>query len=332
MYLTTSNALAGFQEVVSSLGGEPAALLKAFGFKAKDIESPNNLLPTGKVIELFHSASIQTDCEYFGLLLAAQQPEISMGVLGPTMRVAESLRKALQFLEQQLSIQATGLSCALSSVGNAAFFRVEFKDDIPGDTRQTAFLAIMFLRRIFRYISDNKWQARRYYFSFRAPADQLPARRLLHAPIDFDAEFNGIEFDADLLDLPLPYRDPYLHQTLKQQVIQVTSSKRVSLAEEVQDLMHKLLLAGDCSIDIIADFFPFHRRTLQRRLKASNTSYQQLLDAVRLSVAKHHLADSEISVTQLSELLGYSRQSVFSHAFKKATGLSPNHWRSQHSR
>lgn len=103
-------------------------------------------------------------------------------------------------------------------------------------------------------------------------------------------------------------------------------------SSNTQDLMHKLLLAGDCSIDIISDFFPFDRRTLQRRLKANNTSYQQLLDAVRLSVAKHHLADSEISVTRLSELLDYSEQSVFSRAFKKATGLSPNQWRSQHSR
>ena len=65
---------------------------------------------------------------------------------------------------------------------------------------------------------------------------------------------------------------------------------------------------------------------------SSNTSYQQLLDAVRLSVAKHHLADSEISVTRLSELLDYSEQSVFSRDFKKATGLSPYQWRSQHSR
>ena len=332
MYLTTSNALAGLQEVVSFLGGEPAVLLEASGFKVDDLECPNNLLPMGKVIELLKSAAVQTDCEYFGLLLAAQQPEISMGVLGPTMRVAESLRTALQFLEQQLSIQATGIYCALSSVGDAAYFRIDFKDDLPGDKRQLTYLAMMFLRRLLRYISDNKWQARRYSFSFRAPADQLPARHLLLAPIDFDAEFNGVEFDADLLDLPLPNRDTYLHQTLKQQVIQVTSSKRVGLAEEVQDLMHKLLLAGDCSIEIIADFFPFDKRTLQRRLKANNTSYQQLLDAVRLSIATHHLADSEISVTQLSELLGYSRQSVFSHAFKKATGLSPNHWRSQHSR
>ena len=332
MYLTTSNAFTGFKEVVSSLGGESAVLLEAFGFKADDLTNPNNLLPTGKVIELLNSASRQTDCEYFGLLLAAQQPEIFMGVLGPTMRVAESLRKAVQFFEQHSDIQTTGLNWALTSVSHTAYLRIEFKDDLPGDTRQATYLTVMQVRRLMRYISDNKWQARRYYFSFRAPADQLPVRRLLRAPVDFDAEFNGIEFDADLLNLPLPNRDSYLQQTLEQQVIQATSGQRVGLVEEVQDLMHKLLLAGDCSIDIISDFFPFDRRTLQRRLKAKNTSYQQLLDAVRLSVAKHHLTDSEISVTRLSELLDYSEQSVFSRAFKKATGLSPNQWRSQHSR
>ena len=329
MYMTTSNACAGFNEVVLSLGGDPDALLKVSGMKSEDLANPNKLLPTGKVIELFNSAEMQTRCEYFGLLLAAQQPHIFMGVLGPVMRVAASMRKALQFLQQHLNIQTTGLNWALETIGSTAYVRVTFKDDLGADKKQATYLTVMQQRRSLRYISENKWKAQRYSFSFRAPLDQKPLRRLLGAPIDFNAEFDGIEFDASLLDLPLPNRDNYLEQMLRQQVVQATSNTRLGLVDEVQELMHKLLLTGDCSIEVIANFFPFDRRTLQRRLKARGTSYQQLFNAVRLNVAKHHLTDSDISITVLSLLLGYSEQSVFSRAFKKETGLSPNHWRKQ---
>ena len=73
MYLTTSNALAGFQEVVSSLGGEPAVLLEVFRFKAEDLESPSKLLPMGNVIELFNSASRRGACRYSPRVVAAKK-------------------------------------------------------------------------------------------------------------------------------------------------------------------------------------------------------------------------------------------------------------------
>ena len=331
MYRVTSNAFVGFNEVVSGLGVDPAPLLADYGFTTEELASSSGELPLGKMISVLCDAAELTECEYLGLLMGAQQAPVFMGALGPITRSANSVRKAIKLLQRYVSIQATGLSWVLDVNGHTAYLRVQFNHNLEGDLKQAIYLTTMHVRRWLRYISGNKWKAMRYHFGFRSLTKQVQVHRLLGAPIDFDAEFNGIEFDASLLDLALPNQDSYLQNILEQQLTQASRNAPSGLLDEVAEVMRKLLLVGDCSIDLVAEFFPFDKRTLQRRLKAKETSYQQLLDTVRLNLAKQHLASSEISITRLSGVLGFSEHSVFTRAFKKETGLSPSHWRMQHS-
>ncbi|MCI9603505.1 MAG: AraC family transcriptional regulator, partial [Ruminococcus sp.] len=50
----------------------------------------------------------------------------------------------------------------------------------------------------------------------------------------------------------------------------------------------------------------------------------------RLSQAKHYLSHNpELSVKQVSEMIGYQDQGYFSRLFKKNTGVSPLDWRNR---
>jgi len=66
-----------------------------------------------------------------------------------------------------------------------------------------------------------------------------------------------------------------------------------------------------------------HPRVLQRRLKDAGTSYQKLLTNTRKEISKRYLEESSISITELSDILGYKESSVFSRAFKRWFGMSP---------
>jgi AraC-like DNA-binding protein len=70
-----------------------------------------------------------------------------------------------------------------------------------------------------------------------------------------------------------------------------------------------------------------HPRALQRDLAKHNCTFKQLLLEIRMELAEQYLRSSDITLSDLTELLGYQNLSAFSRAFKNSYGLSPDLWR-----
>ena len=68
-------------------------------------------------------------------------------------------------------------------------------------------------------------------------------------------------------------------------------------------------------------------RTLHRRLKDRGISYRNLLDEVRLELARTQLRDTDIPVEELTFELGYSGANNFIRAFKRMSGTTPEAFR-----
>jgi AraC-like DNA-binding protein len=69
------------------------------------------------------------------------------------------------------------------------------------------------------------------------------------------------------------------------------------------------------------------RSTLQRYLKGSGTSYQDVLEQVRKAVACDLLENSATPVGEVAELLGYAHVGNFTRAFIRWTGQPPTAYR-----
>jgi AraC-like DNA-binding protein len=68
-------------------------------------------------------------------------------------------------------------------------------------------------------------------------------------------------------------------------------------------------------------------RTLQRRLRAEKTGYKQILDDVRRELAVDYVSEPDLSIKEITYMLGFSEPSNFTRAFKRWTGTSPNAYR-----
>ena len=66
---------------------------------------------------------------------------------------------------------------------------------------------------------------------------------------------------------------------------------------------------------------------MHRLLKKEGSSYTHLLDRVREDMARRMLKHSNMQLTQISLLLGYSELSAFSRAFRRWTSLAPMDYR-----
>src|SRR4051794_19983708 len=77
----------------------------------------------------------------------------------------------------------------------------------------------------------------------------------------------------------------------------------------------------------IAEMIGVNRRTISRWLKSEGTSFRLLLSEARLGAAKQLMAETDMSLAEISRALEYSEPAAFTHAFRRWTGTTPSAWR-----
>ena len=103
--------------------------------------------------------------------------------------------------------------------------------------------------------------------------------------------------------------------------------RKLDLPAQVYSRLIDFLPSGDCSRERVARSLNMSESAFQKKLKATGTSYQELLDNTRTELAKHHLSDPDMSVDEVAYMLGFSDCSNFTRAFKRWLGMSPREYR-----
>jgi AraC-like DNA-binding protein len=70
---------------------------------------------------------------------------------------------------------------------------------------------------------------------------------------------------------------------------------------------------------------------LYRKLQLEGTSYQKIKDNIRRERSIELLVQHDLSVDNISEIIGFSEARSFTRAFRTWTGLSPRQYRTLHS-
>jgi AraC-like DNA-binding protein len=84
---------------------------------------------------------------------------------------------------------------------------------------------------------------------------------------------------------------------------------------------------ADPSIREITRSLGMSERTLQRRLKQLDTTFQREVGDVRVREAQRRMLDSDASLTEISIDLGFGSLQYFSTLFLRITGEQPSAWR-----
>ena len=150
-------------------------------------------------------------------------------------------------------------------------------------------------------------------------------------PVYFEAESNAIELDRASAELPVHGANPKLFQMFDKKLGHyfVSRNSREALPEQLSHYLRQHLDQEFPNQTQAAKHFYMSVSCLKNRLKKQGTSFQQILDSIRLEEAKRLLSDSEQPIKEISSGLGFANQSAFNRAFKRWTGLNPRDFRTQ---
>lgn len=112
--------------------------------------------------------------------------------------------------------------------------------------------------------------------------------------------------------------EPDLRQRLADLDGAVTTAKRVRAA------LLEGLPSGQISMEAIGGKLAVSKRTLQRRVEAEGTNYQEILKETREELARHYLERTALPVAEIAFLLGFDEPNSFYRAFRTWTGATPD--------
>lgn len=324
--LMRSASLSNYVDLVTSLGHDPVPFLRSVGLSAKDLRDAEALIPRDAARELLEVTARATRVEDFALRLAAQRKLSALGPISLILREEPTARDAIATLCRYLKLVNASLILVVEDTPEYVIIREDLVPSPGLSMRQSVELAVGSLYRMLLDLIGPDWRPRDVCFTHRAPGQLNAHRHFFGRTPKFNQEFNGLVCAAADLHRPRHHSDEgaaalarkYLEAALR------------AHGDKVQDLCVKTIQAmlpgGECSADQVARLMQMDRRTLHRQLASEGVTYSRLLHQVRTHLVQHHLAESDLPLSEIAGLLGFSSQSSFSHWFRTHYSSSASEW------
>ena len=145
--------------------------------------------------------------------------------------------------------------------------------------------------------------------------------------LQFGHEFTGLVFYAAELDAANTMSDPLLRPYAEQLRQALGAPPAETVTGRVTQLVEMLLPLGRCSTAQVARSLGVTQRTLHRQLAAEGQSFSSIVHETREALAERYLANDRYTLTDVSELLGFTAPSAFSRWFRQRFAVSPTEWR-----
>jgi AraC-like DNA-binding protein len=246
------------------------------------------------------------------------------GIWGFALASSPSLRAAIAVGLRYVDL--TFAFCRMSAVEEGNRMRLVLDGSLlPSEVRR--FLVereVASVVHLGRQLMSDPAAVIRVRFRHSAPASTEPYEKAFGARPEFDAGADSAEFDADLLDRPLPQADAHTAAVTEAQCRRLLDSRcaRAGFAGKVRDRL--VARPGAMPhLERVAAELHMSSRSLRRYLTAEGTSYRALADEVRERLAEELLATGALTVEEIGRRLGYAATPSFTTAFKRWKGVPP---------
>ena len=306
-------------------GIDPGPLFEQVKIDTSVFQRPGARVPLSKMTRLWDVAVYMTDDQQFGLRAGSRAEPGDFYVLGHTWLASGTLRGALERLSRYAHVLSTAISSSEVVEKDGMIVYVEsFRDPgiVINRTADEAGMVAFF--KLCEIIKRERVRPLRAELVFPADTARGYLEEFLGCPVTYGNEREKFYFSKQLFEEPLPGHIPdVLDSTSRIAEQYLESLDQSKVATEVRRLLVQMLPAGKADQDNVANRLYRSTSTLQRQLNAEGTSYRDILESTRRSLAEKYLRDGNYTQAEIAYMVGFSDQSNFARAFKRWTGMSP---------
>lgn len=325
--LIRSAVLTAYAEAARACGVDPFRMLRKAGLPTSALEHPDFRIPAERVRVLINTSAEVAGREDFGLMVGGAFKLSMKGALGLLVREQPTIRRAIEVLARYLGHQDDTVEIRLEDRGETLLFTPVILLASARTDRQSVDMTVAKYVQIMRGLLGADWRPLKVCFAHAAPADPAPYVAMF-GDVSFDQKADGILLATVDIDVPIPTADPDMAREIARYIERNTTQPGATMADQVTELIRRLLPAGHCTIDRVAQHLGVDRRTVHRRLQQEGMSFTELVHEARRELVTTHLSQRDQSLSAMARMLGFSSLSTFSRWFRQTYGVPASEFRS----
>ncbi|MEQ1346009.1 AraC family transcriptional regulator [Acinetobacter seifertii] len=177
-------------------------------------------------------------------------------------------------------------------------------------------------------ISPQKIKIDSISFYYPEPTNRAIYENFFGCPVYFNTEKITVLVSVkELKSKSLSSSDPILYNILK-----LEADTLLSNLPSNYDFEQRLETSIICCMKLIcletvSEYIGINKNILKKKLAEKNINFNIIVNNIRKKLALEYLKNNDLSISEISYLLGYSEQSAFQRAFKNWMGTSPLQYR-----
>lgn len=329
MYLTAGTFNIILRQV-SLLGLDESVVLSALGIDRSLLAKTTNKVDASIVGQSIEYIANQRPNIRIGLKMGFSFPVSIMGVILNVYQNCHTLKDV--FDKSPLYAPAVNTICLFSNHSDERYLyhsmkvADEFSGNYPIATRHIYESQYGIILQLMYALTGKHITPVLVHSPYELESTPDLLETTIQCPVKFGEPFMMV-FDKEIINTPVINANAEMLFIAERLIYGLLEKEqKQSVSSIVRRYMLQTIPGVNLSLKSAACDLNMSVRTLQRKLLAENTSYQAILDGVRKELANKYLEEN-ISLVEISFLLGFESQSAFNKFFKKHFGKQPTQYR-----
>jgi AraC-like DNA-binding protein len=323
--------LATVVDALAAQGISPADALEGVRLAKDAIASPATRVSLNQIIACYRNADRLSRDPHFAYNAGLRLHVSAYGMYGFAILSSMNYRQTMQFVMQYHQLATPLTTIDFYEQDGYGGWTITPVPNVRVDARLYKFLVEMqfgISLSLHRDVMGPSFAARQLHVTYGPPADAPRYPEIFGSAVLFGQSENRFLFDTAWLDGTPNLGNEITYATVLGLCdgLMEEFRLRIGLTGKVrQALMLNLMRAT--SFDDVAKSLNMSARTLRRKLREENASFRKLADALRMDMAIKYLRDTDLTVEDIAEALGFSDAANFRHAFRRWTKAAPHEFR-----
>jgi AraC-like DNA-binding protein len=315
------------ERMLRSYGLDSRPLLREAGIDIESLEVPGARVPLARMVRLWELTLEATGDPCVGLATGRLARPAHFHGLGLAWISSRTIGGALRRVVRYHRVLSTAIDVRLVEEGPESILTLDHPAEVrlPAEGVDAFFSATVCMCR---EMANGDFSPLRVELERDDPGRPDAYAEIFRSPVAFSQARDALVLDREKLDRTVPGGNEALAAEAaaiaERYLADIESSPTVA---KVRTALLELLPTGLAGQEEVARRINTSVSTLQRSLRAEGTSYREVVEQTRKTLALRHVRDNKYPLAEVAFLVGFADQASFSKAFRRWTGSPPGKYR-----